>query len=81
MRTILFALALVAPSLALAQGEPPIQGPQDAACRDEARDRVFGAPNPKGLSLYNLGVELYQECMRRAQAPANGSRSRRRQSS
>jgi hypothetical protein len=51
-------------SPAFAQNQP-IKGPEDAKCRDEARNHVFTAPNPKGLSLYGLGAELYHACMRR----------------
>ena len=52
-----------------ASAEPPIESPQDAACRDEARGKVFGAPNPGGLTLYDLGSQLYHECMRRSGGP------------
>ncbi|GJD52708.1 hypothetical protein OPKNFCMD_5474 [Methylobacterium crusticola] len=81
MRAILFALVLAVPSLAVAQSEPLIQSPQDEVCRDEARDRVFGAPNPKGLALYDLGVELYENCMWRSPMRDNSTRPKRRQSS
>lgn len=67
--------AMIAP--ASAQGQPPIKSAQDAACRDEAQSRVFGAPNPRGLSMYDLGAQLYQECMRRSQAGSSGSRRSR----
>lgn len=43
--------------------EPPIQSPQDAACRDQARAQVFTAPNPSQLSLYDLGSQIYHACM------------------
>jgi len=53
----------------------PIKSPQDAQCRSEARDHVFTAPNPKGLSPYGLGAELYHACMRRLGAePGRPSR-------
>lgn len=45
--------------------DQPITGPQDAQCRDEARDKVFAAPNPKGLTPFALGAEIYHACMRR----------------
>jgi hypothetical protein len=66
------ALALAA-SGAAAQGEStPIQSPQDAACRDEARSRVFSTPDPKGLGLYAIGRQLYFACMKRAQPGPRG---------
>lgn len=49
-----------------ARAEPPIRGPQDAACRREARARVFSAPNPRGLEPELLGRQIYHACMRRA---------------
>lgn len=56
----------VAATGALAQGaSTPIQSPQDAACRDEARDKVFSTPDPKGLGLYAIGRQLYFACMKR----------------
>ena len=60
-------------SAALAQGEStPIQSPQDAACRTEARNRVFSTPDPKGLGLYAIGRQLYFACMKRAQPGPRG---------
>lgn len=47
---------------AIAQ-EPPIQSPQDAACRDQARSEVFSAPNPDRLSLWDLGSQIWHTCM------------------
>jgi len=68
-------LAVLGFGLSTAQAEPPIKSPEDARCRDEARDHVFTAPNQKGLSPYGLGAELYHACMRRLGAePARGSR-------
>ena len=58
-----------------AQNEP-IKGPEDARCRDEARDLVFSAPNPKRLSPFDLGAEIYHACMRRLGAEG-GSPPRR----
>lgn len=77
MRTFLgtcfVALLLVGPAQAFDQ--PPIRSAQDAACRDDARSRVFNAPNPQGLSLWNLGAQLYHQCMARA----GGGKARTRQ--
>lgn len=55
---------VVGASPALAQNQP-ITSPQDARCRDEARDSVFSAPNPNRLSPFDLGAEIYHACMRR----------------
>ena len=65
-RTTLAAAVLLAVGTltAFAQNEP-IQGPEDAKCRDEARDLVFSAPNPKRLTPFDLGAEIYHACMRR----------------
>jgi len=61
---------------AFAQNQP-ITSPQDAQCRDEARDKVFSTPNPNGLSPFSLGAELYHACMRRLGAePSRPSRQR-----
>lgn len=49
-----------------ARAEPPIRGPQDAACRNEARARVFSTPNPRGLEPEAIGRHIYHACMRRA---------------
>lgn len=67
MRNMVFALILTVSmtGLAAAQSvqEPPIQSPQDAACREQAKAQVFSAPNPKNLSLYDLGSQIYYSCM------------------
>ncbi|WP_313899163.1 hypothetical protein [Methylobacterium sp. J-090] len=56
---------------AFAQGaSTPIQSPQDAACRNEARAKVFVTPDPKGLGLYGIGRQIYVACMRRLQPAA-----------
>ncbi|GJE57768.1 hypothetical protein FV217_15915 [Methylobacterium sp. WL9] len=67
MRRIVLATAIAAAvtGAALAQGQPPIQGPEDATCREDARNRLLGAPNPQGLSPFDLGAQLYHECMKR----------------
>ena len=48
-----------------ARAEPPIRSPEDAACRLEARAKVFVAPNPRGLELEELGRQIYYACMKR----------------
>lgn len=81
MRTILSALVLSAllTSVAFAQLEPPVQGPADAACREEARSRVFTAPNPNNLSLWDLGSQIWHACMAayHASSPNPGRRESR----
>ncbi|MCJ2137954.1 hypothetical protein MKK69_28560 [Methylobacterium sp. J-026] len=47
------------------RAEPPIRSPEDAACRLEARAKVFVAPNPRGLELEELGLQIYYACMKR----------------
>ncbi|MBE7199656.1 MAG: hypothetical protein INR70_17890 [Parafilimonas terrae] len=48
-----------------ARAEPPIRSPEDAACRLEARAKVFSAPNPQGLELEQIGRQIYFACMSR----------------
>lgn len=62
-RALLMAtLFLAGAATAVAQNQP-ITCPQDAQCRNEARDQVFSAPNPKRLSPFDLGAEIYHACM------------------
>lgn len=70
MRTSTLALmaVLAASTHAFAQA-PPVTSAQDGACRDESRARVFDAPNPSRLSLYELGEQIYGECMKRPPSP------------
>lgn len=78
MRRIVFAIVMTAAvsGAALAQSQPPIQGPEDATCREDARNRLLGAPNPRGLSPFDLGAQLYHECMRRLGAEGGSAKSR-----
>jgi hypothetical protein len=48
-----------------ARAEPPIRSPEDAACRLEARAKVFSTPNPHGLELEQIGRQIYFACMSR----------------
>lgn len=48
-----------------ARAEPPIRSPEDAACRLEAKAKVFAAPNPRGLELEEIGKQIYYACMAR----------------
>lgn len=63
-KVVVIALSLAGVTAAEAQNQP-ITSPQDAQCRDEARDSVFSAPNPGRLSPFELGAEIYHACMRR----------------
>lgn len=66
-----------------ARAEPPIRSPEDAACRLEARAKVFSAPNPHGLELEQIGRQIYFACMsrlgQREARPAKRSSRRRGQ--
>jgi hypothetical protein len=70
-RAFMFGTFTLASLPACAQAQPPIQSAQDAACRDQAAQRVFSAPNPKGLGLYAVGRQIWQDCMRRAERGRN----------
>lgn len=59
----LLAVALTSSAVAQTVTEPPVQGPQDAACREQARAQVFTAPNPDHLNLYDLGSQIWHLCM------------------
>ncbi|WP_051439902.1 hypothetical protein [Methylobacterium sp. 10] len=50
-----------------ADAEAPIKSPQDAACRNEARAKVFVTPDPGGIGLYAIGRQIYSACMARSQ--------------
>ena len=63
---------------AAAQGEPPIKSAQDAACRNEARARVFSTPDPQGIGLRAVGRQIYMACMQRANAARRPARRPRR---
>ena len=63
----LWAALVMTPAAAWAWEQPPIQSPQDAACRQEAASRIFSEPNPRGLDLYSLGRQIWYQCMARAE--------------
>ena len=48
-----------------ASADPPIRSAEDAACRLEAKARVFSAPNPRGLEPETIGRQIYYACMSR----------------
>ncbi len=72
----LLAAFLLTPMMAAAQAEPPIQSPQDAACRNEARARIFSGAAPPGSDLRSVGAGYYFECMRRTQAAVSPAKSK-----
>jgi hypothetical protein len=66
MRTATIAVLaalLLSGTAAQAWFEPPITGPRDAACRDEARAKVFTAPDPERVGLFETGKRIYSACM------------------
>jgi len=64
MRKTLFSLLSMGVSTCqVFADEPPIQGPEDAACRAQARSEVFTAPNPNHLSPWDLGSQIWHTCM------------------
>jgi hypothetical protein len=71
----------LASGVAPVRAEPPIRSPEDAACRLEARAKVFSTPNPHGLELEQIGRQIYFACMSRlgqANAQAGKKPGRRR---
>lgn len=65
IRTSMAVALLLGGCVGAVAQDQPITSAQDAQCRDEARDKVFTAPNPKALSPFALGAEIYHACMRR----------------
>ena len=65
VRALFTAAVFAAACFGAVAQDQPITSPQDAQCRDEARDKVFASPNPKGLTPFALGAEIYHACMRR----------------
>ncbi len=57
--------------------EAPITSLQDAACRAEAKARVFSIPDPLNLGLREIGKQLYFGCMRRSTGPTHHVKKRR----
>ncbi|WP_244612400.1 hypothetical protein [Methylobacterium haplocladii] len=73
---MLFLASLAFAGSALAE-EAPITSLQDAACRAEAKARVFSIPDPLNLGLREIGKQLYFGCMKRSTRPAHHSMKRR----
>jgi hypothetical protein len=53
--------------------EPPITSLEDAACRAEAKAKVFSVPDPLNLGLREIGKQIYFGCMKRSKHSAHGS--------
>ncbi len=51
IRSVGFAAVFTVVGFTGARAEPPIQSPEDAACRAEQKPRFFFRPNPKGLEI------------------------------
>lgn len=71
------AFLVLSISAAAAFSQPPIQGPQDAACRAEAQSKVFSTPDPQGVGLFAIGKQIYTACMQRAGGVSQGKSARR----
>ena len=67
---------LLALGCTAARADPPIRSAEDAACRLEAKARVFVTPNPAGLEPEVIGRRIYQACMRRLAQPVLQPRKR-----
>lgn len=76
-RRLFLAVGVLLAFTGAAHAEPPIQSPQDAACRDVARSRVFSAPDPLNLGLREIGRQIYMACMQATKA-GGGRRTRHR---
>lgn len=67
VRPLCLGLGLVIAAVVSAgevRAEPPVRSAQDAYCRDQARARVFSAPDPQNVGLHEVGRRIYQGCMR-----------------
>ena len=78
LRVTFVLAAFAAFGIGAAQAEPPIRSPEDAACRAEAKARVFSEPNPRNLPIEELGKGIYYACMARIDGKGKGSRKRAR---
>ena len=64
-QAVLWSALILVPAAAYGQGQPPIQSPQDAACRQVAQRGVLS--DSRGLDPYVLGRQIWAQCMRSAQ--------------
>ena len=62
-KAILWGALILVPAVTYAQGQPPIQSAQDAACRQEATRGVVS--NSGELDPYALGRQIWAQCMGR----------------
>ena len=56
IKAILWGTLILVPAATYAQGQPPIQSSQDAACRQGAKSRVLS--DPRGLDPHALGRQI-----------------------
>src|SRR5215207_4691937 len=75
-KAILWGALILLPASAYAQGQPPIQSAQDAACRQEATRGVMS--DPRGLDPYALGRQIWAQCMSRTSRVQRAHRQVRR---
>lgn len=78
LRVTIGLVAFGAYGIVAARAEPPIRSPEDAACRAEAKARVFSAPNPRNLPIEELGKGIYYGCMARVDGKGKTPRKRAR---
>lgn len=72
---VTFGLAAMAVfGIGAARAEPPIRSVEDATCRAEAKARVFSAPNPRNLSMEEVGKGIYYACMARIDGKGKSTR-------
>ena len=64
-KAALWTALILAPAIARAETIPPVQSPQDQACRDEAKSRLFSGPTG-GQDLFAIGRQYWIACMQRA---------------
>ena len=76
LKAAIITAAIALPGYALAQSQPPVSGPQDQACRDEARSRVMGGQAPAGMDMRTAGEGFYNDCMRRTASKAGGTKAK-----
>ena len=76
VKAVIWGTLILAPAATYAQGQPPIQSPQDAACRQEAQRGVFA--DTRGLDPYALGRQIWAQCMSRMSRAERAPRQVRR---
>ena len=76
LKAVLWSALILVPAAAYAQGQPPIQSAQDAACRQEATRGVMS--DSRGLDPYALGRQIWAQCMSRTSRVQRATRQVRR---